>query len=110
MLLPARSPFHRMHVSAGESKIQYKKLTEEEKKADLQSAALKNDGRLQTAFDNSPLMTSGEKSEGVKTLQRTLRDLGYPMTVSFAKTGDADGIFGSETYKAVYKFQVDHSL
>ena len=78
--------------------------------SDLQSDALKNDARLQTAFDNSPLMTSGEKSEGVKTLQRCLRDLGYDMTVSFAKTGDADGIFGSETYKAVYKFQVDHSL
>lgn len=109
-ILLARSPFHRMHVSARASKIQYKKLTEEEKKADLQSETLKNDARLQTAFDNSPLMTSGEKSEGVKTLQRTLRDLGYPMTVSFAKTGDADGIFGSETYKAVYKFQVDHSL
>jgi Putative peptidoglycan binding domain len=110
MLLPWRSRFRLMKVSAADAKIQYKKLTEEEKAADLQSDPLKHDARLQTAFDNSPLMTTGERSEGVKTLQRALRDLGYPMAVSFAKTGDADGIFGSETYKAVYQFQVDHTL
>ena len=32
------------------------------------------------------------------------------MPISFAKTGDADGIFGSETKSMVYKFQVDHDL
>lgn len=106
--LAALERFRTSRVSG--PKIQYKKLTEEEKKADLQSDALKNDKRLQDAFDNSPLMTSGEKSEGVKTLQRALKELGYLMPISFAKTGDADGIFGSETYKTVYKFQVDHSL
>lgn len=91
-------------------RIQRKKLTEADKAQDLQSEALKNDARLQQAFDNAPLMQKGEKSEGVKTLQRALHGIGYPMPVSFAKTGDADGIYGSETKSVVYQFQVDHAL
>ena len=91
-------------------RLQRKKLSEAEKAQDLQSDALKNNARLQQAFDNSPLLLRGETSEGVKTLQRALRDLRYPMPISFAKTGDADGIFGSETKSMVYKFQVDHDL
>ena len=91
-------------------RIQRKKLTEADKAQDLQSDALKNDARLQQAFDNSPLLLQGETSEGVKTLQRALRDLGYPMPISFAKTGDADGIFGGETRSAVLKFQTDRGL
>jgi hypothetical protein len=91
-------------------RIQRRKLTDAEKAQDLQSDALKNDARLQQAYDDSPLLLEGETSGGVKTLQRALRDLGYPMPISFAKTGDADGAFGSETKSTVYKFQVDHHL
>jgi len=90
--------------------IQRKKLTEAEKAQDLQSDALKNEDRLQQAFDNSPLMRQGEIGQGVKVLQRALHRLGYSMPVSFAKTGDADGIFGSETNTTVHEFQVDHGL
>jgi peptidoglycan hydrolase-like protein with peptidoglycan-binding domain len=55
-------------------------------------------------------MRRGEKSEGVKTLQRALKELNYPLPISFAKTGDADGIFGPETYGVLHRFQVDHKL
>jgi len=86
------------------------RLTLEERREDLKSEPLKYDQRLQKAFDNNPLMWKGEVSEGVKKLQRVLRDLGYPMPISFAKTGNADGIFGNETYKTVLQFQSDNSL
>ena len=91
-------------------RVQRKKLTDEERAVDLQSEALKNDARLQQAFDNAPLLQRGETSPGVKTLQRALRDLGYPLPISFAKTGDADGIFGGETRAAILKFQNDQKL
>jgi len=100
----------RAAASGARRRVQRKKLTEEERAIDLQSAALKDDGRLQRAFDNDPLLSAGETSSGVKTLQRALRDLGYPMPISFAKTGDADGIFGSETRSTLLKFQTDQHL
>jgi hypothetical protein len=79
-------------------------------KARLESARLAGDRRLQAAFHNSPAMSAGEVNEGVKTLQRALREMGYPMPISFAKTGDADGIFGPETRTTVLQFQVDQAL
>lgn len=91
-------------------RLQRKKLTPEEKALDLQSDALRNDARVQQAYDNEPAMRQGEHSEGVKTLQRALRELGYPLPISFAKTGDADGIFGNETRTALVKFQTDQTL
>jgi hypothetical protein len=90
--------------------LRRKKLTAEEKAEDLQSERLKNDARLQKAFDQSPSMGWGETSEGVKTLQRALKDLGYDLTISFQKTGDADGIFQNETRAAVKQFQKDNLL
>lgn len=85
-------------------------LTKEEKKQDLKSDRLKSDSRLQKAFDNDPSMKIQETSEGVKTLQRALKDLGYLMPISFRKTGDADGIFGDETRSTVKHFQSDNDL
>jgi peptidoglycan hydrolase-like protein with peptidoglycan-binding domain len=90
--------------------IHRKPLTEEEKMRDLQSAELRDDERLQQAFDNSPVLKKNETSEGVKTLQRALRDLDYQLPISFQKTGDADGIFGDETFAQVQQFQRDHGL
>jgi len=109
-LLQNRSVLGNRAMQAVVRRLQRKKLTDAEKALDLQSDALKNDERLQQAFDNAPLLRSGETSDGVKTLQRALRDLGYPMPVSFANTGDADGIFGDETRRAVLKFESDHTL
>ncbi len=56
------------------------------------------------------MLSSGETSEGAKTLQRALKKLNYSLPISFAKTGDADGIFGKETHDVLYQFQVDHTL
>lgn len=91
-------------------RLQRKPLTPEEKQENLQSDFLKDDQRLQQAFDNSPLLKKNETSDGVKTLQRALKELGYPLPKSFAKTGDADGVFGDETYAQVKQFQRDNHL
>lgn len=90
--------------------LQRKPLEAEQRAEDLQSAELRSDTRLQEAFDNAPEMKRKETSEGVKTLQRALRDLDYPLPVSFEKTGDADGIFGQETQDQVKQFQRDNGL
>ncbi|WP_425507986.1 eCIS core domain-containing protein, partial [Tahibacter caeni] len=98
------------HAQSADDVVRRKPLTDEERAEDLQSPELKDDARLQEAFDNAPDMRRKESGEGVKTLQRQLRDLGYPMPVSFKKTGDADGIFGEETEGVVKTFQRDHGL
>lgn len=100
---------HVIQQSASNASGRIQRLTAAEKKEDLKSKRLKDDARLQRAFDNSPAMRKNEESEGVKTLQRALRDLGYPMPISFDK-GDADGIFGDETFATVQQFQIDHSI
>lgn len=94
----------------GGSELRRKPLTAEEKQEDLQSPRLKDDSRLQQAFDNSPLLKKNETSDGVKTLQRALKDLGYSLPISFKKTGDADGIFGDETESQVKQFQRDNHI
>jgi hypothetical protein len=98
------------HVVQQRGCIQRKKLTPEQKQEDLQSERFKNIQRLQDVFDQSPSMQSGEISEGVKEIQRALKDIGYDLHISFLKTGDADGIFGSETRIAVKQFQRDNSI
>jgi peptidoglycan hydrolase-like protein with peptidoglycan-binding domain len=87
-----------------------KPLTADEKAEDLQSDELRDDDRLEKAFDNAPVLKKNETSEGVKTLQRALKDLDYPLPISFEKTGDADGIFGDETLGQVQQFQRDNEL
>jgi peptidoglycan hydrolase-like protein with peptidoglycan-binding domain len=100
---------HVVQQTRGLAPLRLQRLTAEEKKEDLQSERLRGDARLQRAFDDSPVMRSGESGAGVKTLQRALRDLGYDLTKTFAK-GDADGTFGDETVAAVKAFQRDQSL
>jgi hypothetical protein len=102
---------HVLQQGSGKPGIQ-RKLSTEEKAMDLQSDRLRDDVRLQQAYDNSPVLERGETSKegGVKILQRALRDLGYDMTISFEKTGDADGVYGRETRDAVHQFQIDNDL
>src|SRR5262245_27219368 len=90
--------------------VRRKALSEAEKAEDLQSSRLRDDLRLQEAFDNAPVIEKNETSDGVKTLQRALKELGYPLPISFAKTGDADGIFEDETEAQVKQFQRDSHL
>jgi peptidoglycan hydrolase-like protein with peptidoglycan-binding domain len=90
--------------------LRRKALTAEEKQENLQSPFLRDDARLQQAFDNSPLLKKNETSDGVKTLQRALKELDYLLPKSFAKTGDADGIFDDETFTQVKQFQRDNHL
>jgi hypothetical protein len=65
---------------------------------------------LQNAYDNSLPLKNGETGDGVRIVQWCLRDLGYAMPVSFRKSGDADGIFGNETFRTIQDFQKDNGL
>jgi phosphatidylserine/phosphatidylglycerophosphate/cardiolipin synthase-like enzyme len=72
----------------------------------LLSQRLGGNPQLQAAANNAPSLVSGSTGEGVKILQRALRDLGHDMTITFAD-GDADGDYGPETAAAVRAFQID---
>jgi hypothetical protein len=100
---------HVVQQTGPEASGRIQRLTAAEKKEDLKSKRLRDDKRLQKAFDNSSAMRKDEVNEGVKTLQRALRDLGYPMPISF-EDGDADGIFGDETLATVKQFQIDQGI
>lgn len=65
--------------------------------------------RLQSAAMNAPPLNPGERGESVQAVQRALRDSGYELQQSF-RAGIADGIYGSETKRAVGKFQEDQQL
>jgi len=91
-------------------RVYRRRLSEEDKKQHLRSDRFKDNPRLQQAFNQSPTMQFGESSEGVKEIQRALRDLGYQLPISFRKTGDADGIFGSETRGVIKQFQHDNGI
>lgn len=62
--------------------------------------------RLQKAELNSPAIRYGARGNAVRILQQSMIDLGIdPMTSSVRKYGSPDGIFGSETKKAIAKYQ-----
>ena len=56
---------------------------------------------------NLPNLIQGDRGMAVSLLQRLLIIYGYEQ---FLKPGDADGIFGEGTSKAVKAFQGDHYL
>ncbi|WP_020585761.1 peptidoglycan-binding domain-containing protein [Desulfobacter curvatus] len=62
------------------------------------------------AYANSPALSRGSRGTGVALLQGGLMDMGYKLSVSIAKNGAPDGIFGKETTGVVQNFQSDHSL
>ena len=77
----------------------------------LMSPRLAGNARLQKAAGNSPPLRQGEKGDAVVLLQEVLIDFGAKMPVS---TGNGrkppDGIYGTETAKAVGEFQSRHGL
>jgi peptidoglycan hydrolase-like protein with peptidoglycan-binding domain len=86
--------------------VQRRSLTEEERAVDLNSERLRDDDRLERAFDNSPPMKFGETGPAVATLQQALVEIGFSMPRSTRKGAAApDGIFGSETLRVVKGFQ-----
>jgi peptidoglycan hydrolase-like protein with peptidoglycan-binding domain len=73
------------------------------------SRRFRSNRQLQQAELNSPPLTVGAQGDGVAELQDALCDLDFDLTRTFAK-GRADGIYGSETEKAVRKFQEKYGL
>ena len=73
----------------------------------LQSTILANNPRLENANSGGPSVKKrlpDDDPSAVKAIQRALVALGFPLTQSF-KSGEADGVFGEETFAAVQKFQ-----
>ena len=102
-LRPAEAAKH------GQPPIQ-RALSTEEKTLNLTSPAYMGDPRLEDAYDNSPAMRWGEEGDPVKKVQQGLIDDGFAMPISTEQTGEPDGIFGSETFSVVKKFQAKYSL
>ncbi len=73
----------------------------------LQSAILAGNPRLEQAATTGPSVKQGpphDDPSAVAAIQRALVALGFPLPQSFVG-GQADGIFGPETFRAVYSFQ-----
>ena len=66
--------------------------------------------QLDAAARNSPPLSPEASGEAVEILQQALIDLGFKMPISTARSGLPDGIFGSETSRAVHAFQSRHRL
>ena len=75
----------------------------------LVSRRLGKEPQLQKASENNPPLAQGSSGKGVAAMQEALADLGYEFLISEKPTG-FDGIFGSETGRAVRKFQGDNGL
>lgn len=65
---------------------------------------------IQNASRNSPPLKKGARGLGVALLQGALIDLGYRLPHSTQKSGSPDGVYGKETYGAVWQFQSDRKL
>lgn len=75
----------------------------------LLSLRLGRHAQLQKAANNAPPVARGAKGEGIAALQEGLADLGMDLTISTGPEG-FDGIFGSETDRAVRQFQSENAL
>ncbi|MEP7252331.1 MAG: DUF4157 domain-containing protein [Ginsengibacter sp.] len=98
------------HVVQQHGGISTKKLNDEEKANDLTSTKYKDNERLQSAFDNSPLLKFGECNEAVRLLQEGLVADGFAMPISTNEEGEMDGDFGTETSNTIMNFQSKHKL
>ena len=77
----------------------------------LTSPRFKWSTRLQKAETNNPAIRRGARGNAIRILQQSMIDLGIdPMTSSVKKYGSPDGIFGSDTRKAIEKYQRSKSL
>jgi len=73
------------------------------------SPRFRNRRRAQSASENSPPFRRGEVSDGVRSLQEALVDLGSSMPNS-VKWNECDGNFGPETERTVRSFQKNFGL
>jgi peptidoglycan hydrolase-like protein with peptidoglycan-binding domain len=76
----------------------------------LRSRRMSGNARVATAAVNNPPFRKGASGDGVAVVQQALVDLGYPMPITTAWSGKADGIYGDETVKTVSQFQQDEGL
>ena len=97
-------------LNRNSASLQRMPLTEEEKKEDLKSPKYAGNPRLEKAFDNNPALGIGERGDGVRLVQEGLVGDGFYMPRSTKSTGQMDGIFGSETFSVIKRFQAKHGL
>jgi hypothetical protein len=75
----------------------------------LQSPRFAGDPILEACLNGQHRMLAPQIGEAVKKVQRALRDLGFPLPLTFAR-GDADGQYGDETARAVSRFKRDNNI
>ena len=75
----------------------------------LQSPRFAGDPILEACLNAQHRMLAPETGEAVKKVQRALRDLGFPLPLTFAN-GDADGQYGNETAQAVSAFKLGKGI
>jgi peptidoglycan hydrolase-like protein with peptidoglycan-binding domain len=75
----------------------------------LLSLRLGRHAQLQKAANNAPPVAKGATGEGIAAMQEALADLGMDLSISSGPNG-FDGIFGSETDRAVRRFQRENAL
>ncbi len=85
-------------------------LSEAEKLEELSSSRFAGEPVLETAYGNDPALRKGDTGDGVAKIQQALIDLGFAMPISTKKTGNPDGIYGSETKEVVTQFQAKFNL
>lgn len=73
----------------------------------LQSEHFRGNNRLAAAANNNPPLKTGDDGDAVVRLEAALIDVGYAFPVSTAKSGQPDGIYGSETRSRIIAFQGD---
>jgi peptidoglycan hydrolase-like protein with peptidoglycan-binding domain len=71
----------------------------------LTSLLFKDVPQLELASRNSPPLRRGAQGEGVKRLQKALKQLDYPPQNTFDATGEPDGVYGQGTWQAVFDLQ-----
>lgn len=76
----------------------------------LFSVLLSGSARLESAAAGGPSVKKrppDDEPDAVRRIQRALVELGFPLPKSFpdAAAGEPDGLFGPETFNAVYGFQ-----
>lgn len=76
----------------------------------LKSPRFKNNLRLQNASNNNPTLKLGEIGPAVQIVQEALVFLGYPLPKSTKPNGTLDGVYGTETKKAIEAFQRKNNL
>lgn len=76
----------------------------------LRSPRFADDPAFQPIADGQRALRRGARGDTVRVVQQALVDIGFPMPRSMRSDGSLDGIFGSETQRALRELQEQEGL